>query len=59
MRKNLLSITGILAVLMALSLAFTIPSGAITESAQNRYFEALWDEEEEDFFDEEARLPKP
>lgn len=59
MRKNLLSIIGVLAVLMALSLAFTIPSGAITEAAQNRYFEALWDEDEEDYFDEEAQLPKP
>ena len=58
MRKNILSIISILAVLMALSLAFTIPSGAITEEAQNRYFEALWEEEEE-FFDEEALLPRP
>ena len=59
MRKNTISIISVLAVLMALSLMFTIPSGAITEEAQNRYFEALWDEEEEDFFDEEARLPRP
>ena len=58
MRKNILSIISILAVLMSLSLVFTIPSGAITEEAQNRYFEALWDEEEE-YFDEEALLPTP
>ena len=57
MRKNLLTAVSILAVLMVCSLMFTIPSGAITEEAQNRYFDALW-EEEEDVWDEDARLPR-
>ena len=55
MRKNLLALTTVLALVMVLSLMFAIPSGAITEEAQNRYFDALWEEEYD--FDEEAYLP--
>ena len=57
MRKHLLSAAFVLAVLMVLSLAFAIPSGAITEEAQSRYFDALWEDEYD--FDEEARKPEP
>ena len=57
MRKNLLSAVFVLAVLMVLSLVFAIPSGAITEDAQNRYFDALWEDQYE--FDEEAKKPEP
>jgi len=57
MRKNILSAVFVLAVLMVLSLVFAIPSGAITEDAQNRYFDALWEDEYE--FDEEAKKPEP
>lgn len=39
------------------SLAFVIPSGAITEDAQARYNEAV--DGEEDIWDEDAALPKP
>lgn len=39
-----------LAALMALSLAFLIPSGAVTEDAQARYMDAAWDEDAEDVF---------
>ena len=39
-----------LAALMALSLAFLIPSGAVTEDAQARYMDAAWDEDTEDVF---------
>lgn len=59
MRKNLLSIITVLALLMIVSLAFAIPSGAMTEEAQNRYFDALWEDEEEYDWDDTARLPKP
>lgn len=56
MRKNLLTAVSLLAVLMVCSLMFTIPSAAITEEAQTRYFDALWEEEES--WDEDASLPK-
>ena len=59
MRKNLLSIITVVALLMVFSLIFTIPSGAITEEAQTRYFDALWEDAEEYGWDEEASLPKP
>ena len=54
MSKLLSRLLTVLSIVLALSLMFAIPSGAITEDAQTRYFDALW-EEEEDFFDEEAR----
>ena len=54
MSKLLSRLLIVLSLVLAVSLAFVIPSGAITEDAQTRYFDALW-EEEEDFFDEEAR----
>ncbi|MBQ7867339.1 MAG: phosphodiester glycosidase family protein [Clostridia bacterium] len=54
MSKLLSRMLTVLSLVLALSLMFAIPSGAITEDAQTRYFDALW-EEEEDFFDEEAR----
>lgn len=54
MSKLLSRMLTVLSLVLALSLMFAIPSGAITEDAQTRYFDALW-EKEEDFFDEEAR----
>ena len=48
-----------LALILSLSLSVALPSGAVTEAAQERYFEALSDEEwldEEDEFDEEASI---
>jgi len=62
MRKALTAVLSVLAALMTVALVFTIPSGAITEEAQTRYYDALSEEEwdwEEDEFDEEASLPKP
>lgn len=59
MRKTLLSACAVLAALMVLSLMFLIPSAAITEEAQARYFDALWNEEDEWDFDEEAGMDKP
>jgi len=59
MRKALMPISAVLAALMVFSLLFTIPSGAITEDAQARYFDALWEEGDEDIWDEDASLPKP
>lgn len=58
MRKNLLTAVSILAALMVCSLMFTIPSGAITEEAQSRYFDALWEEEDDWEWDEDASLPR-
>ena len=50
MRKATNLTLSVLAAVLALSLIFTIPSGAITEEAQNRYFDALWEEDyDEDF----------
>ena len=54
MRKATPFTLSVLAAVLALSLMFTIPSGAITEEAQNRYFDALWEEDYEE--DYEARL---
>ena len=54
MRKAIDMTLGVLAALLAVSLIFTIPSGAITEEAQNRYFDALWEEEYDE--DYEAKL---
>ena len=48
MRKAIDLTLSVLAAVLAVSLIFTIPSGAVTEDAQNRYFDALWAEEEED-----------
>lgn len=47
-----------LALILSLSLSVALPSGAVTGEAQERYFEALSDEEwlEEDDFDEEASI---
>ena len=54
MRKATPFTLSVLAAVLALSLMFTIPSGAITEEAQNRYFDALWEEDYEEEY--EARL---
>ena len=54
MHKAIDMTLGVLAALLAVSLIFTIPSGAITEEAQNRYFDALWEEEYDE--DYEAKL---
>ena len=54
MRKATPFTLSVLAAVLALSLMFTIPSGAITEEAQSRYFDALWEEDYEE--DYEARL---
>ena len=40
MRKAFVSAASVLAVLMAVSLTFLIPSGAVTEEAQQRYLDA-------------------
>ena len=56
MRKAFVSAAGVLAVLMAVSLTFLIPSGAVTEEAQQRYLDAAYEEEEGW---DEATLPKP
>ena len=53
MRKATNLTLSVLAAVLALSLIFTIPSGAITEEAQNRYFDALWEEDYDE--DYEAR----
>ncbi len=58
MRKVLFSLMSLLVVVLAASLIFAIPSGAMTEEAQMRYLDAV-SEEEDAFFDEEAALPKP
>ena len=60
MRKAFVSAAGVFAVLMAVSLTFLIPSGAVTEEAQQRYLDAAYEkyEEEEDGWDE-ASLPTP
>ena len=47
MRKAIDLTLSVLAAVLAVSLIFTIPSGAVTEAAQNRYFDALWEEEED------------
>lgn len=59
MRKTLLSAAAVLSALLALSLMFVIPSGAVTEEAQTRYMDALWDDEDwdEEDWDGEAALP--
>lgn len=57
MRSQWIHAATVLAVLMVLSLAFVIPSGAVTEDAQSRYLDALWEDEYD--FDEEARKPQP
>ena len=46
MRKAFVSAAGVLAVLMAVSLTFLIPSGAVTEEAQQRYLDAAYEAEE-------------
>ncbi len=46
MRKAIHLTLSVLAVVLAVSLMFTIPSGAITEEAQSRYSDAMWNEEE-------------
>ena len=56
MRKAFVSAASVLAVLMAVSLTFLIPSGAVTEEAQQRYLDAAYAQEEGW---EEASLPKP
>ena len=56
MRKAFVSAAGVLAVLMAVSLTFLIPSGAVTEEAQQRYLDAAYEAEEGW---DEASLPKP
>ena len=56
MRKAFVSAAGVLAVLMAVSLTFLIPSGAVTEEAQQRYLDAAYEAEESW---DEASLPKP
>ncbi len=48
MRKAIDLTLSVLVIVLAVSLMFTIPSGAITEEAQMRYFDALWDEEDDD-----------
>ena len=60
MRKAFVFAASVLAVLMAVSLTFLIPSGAVTEEAQQRYLDAAYEkyEEEEDGWDE-ASLPTP
>ncbi len=55
MRKAINLTLSVLAVVLAASLMFTIPSGAITEEAQSRYFDALWSEDEGFEEDLEAR----
>ena len=56
MRKAFVSAAGVFAVLMAVSLTFLIPSGAVTEEAQQRYLDAAYEAEESW---DEASLPKP
>ena len=56
MRKAFVSAASVLAVLMAVSLTLLIPSGAVTEEAQQRYLDAAYAQEEGW---EEASLPKP
>ena len=51
MRKAIDLTLSVLAAVLAFSLIFTIPSGAITEEAQNRYFDALWEEEEDEDYE--------
>ena len=46
MRKAFVSAASVLAVLMAVSLTFLIPSGAVTEEAQQRYLDAAYAQEE-------------
>jgi len=58
MRKAGLSLLVILVLLMTLSLTFLLPSGAITEDAQDYYDELLMDEEEYEGFGASVR-PKP
>lgn len=47
MRKAINLTLSVLAAVLAVSLIFTLPSGAVTEDAQNRYFDALWEESED------------
>ena len=54
MRKAFVSTASVLVVLMAVSLTFLIPSGAVTEEAQQRYLDAAY--AQEDGW-EEASLP--
>ena len=56
MRKAFVSAASVLVVLMAVSLTFLIPSGAVTEEAQQRYLDAAYEAEEGW---DEASLPKP
>ena len=55
MRKAYAWAAGVLAVLMAVSLTFLIPSGAVTEDAQRRYLDAAYEKEAA----REASLPAP
>ena len=55
MRKAYAWAAGVLAVLMAVSLTFLIPSGAVTEDAQRRYLDATYEKEAA----REASLPAP
>lgn len=55
MRKAYAWAAGVLAVLMAVSLTFLIPSGAVTEDAQRRYLDAAYEKEAA----REASLPVP
>ena len=55
MRKASVWTAGVLAVLMAVSLTFLIPSGAVTEDAQRRYLDAAYEKEAA----REASLPAP
>ena len=45
MRKCMTIAANVLAVLMVFSLIFTIPSGAVTEDAENAYYDALYEED--------------
>ncbi|MEG0047933.1 MAG: phosphodiester glycosidase family protein [Clostridia bacterium] len=55
MRKTTFTVMSVMVVLMALSLAFLVPSGAITEDAATRYTDATYQETDEDGFAEIAR----
>ncbi len=56
MHKGLKCLMNGLAAVMVFSLMFTIPSGAVTEDAQDAYYEALYEESEGAYASE---LPKP
>lgn len=55
MRINKFSLLTAVLVLMVLSLAFVIPSGAVTEDALYAYDEMMYEEEDE-FYSDEARV---